>query len=92
MNSTRCSTPSSSEFIVEQFDIGVYNEKHDFDNHLRIGAFEGINPSDSLAELAEKTDTHDQMAYMAASTFSRWTNDRDYRAVVRVLFSDSISR
>jgi hypothetical protein len=75
-----------SESTAEQFGIGVYNEKHDFDNHLRIGAFEGINPSDSLAELAEKTDTHDQMAYMAGSTFSRWTNDRDYRAVVRVLF------
>ncbi|WP_256687456.1 IS4 family transposase [Halococcus qingdaonensis] len=75
-----------SESTAEQFDIGTYNEKHDFDNHLRIGAFEGINPSDSLAELAEKTDTHDQMAYMAASTFSRRTNDRDYRAVVRVLF------
>jgi len=75
-----------SESTAEQFDIGTYNEKHDFENYLRIGAFEGINPSDSLAELAEKTDTHDQMAYMAASTFSRCTNDRDYRAVVRVLF------
>jgi len=75
-----------SESTAKQFGIGVYNETHDFDNHLRIGAFEGINPSDSLAELAEKTDTHDQMAYMAASTFSRRTNDRDYRAVVRVLF------
>src|SRR5699024_9996463 len=70
-----------SESTAKQFGIGVYNETHDFDNHLRIGAFEGINPSDSLAELAEKTDTHDQMAYMAASTFSRRTNDRDYRAV-----------
>jgi hypothetical protein len=75
-----------SESTAEQFGIGTYNEKHDFENHLRIGAFEGINPSDSLAELAEKTDTHDQMSYMAGSTFSRWTNDRDYRAVVRVLF------
>jgi hypothetical protein len=60
-----------SESTAEQFGIGVYNEKHDFDNQLRIGAFEGINPSDSLAELAEKTDTHDQMAHMAGSTFSR---------------------
>src|SRR5699024_7177434 len=44
-----------SESTAEQFDIGTYNEKHDFDNHLRIGAFEGINPSGSLAELAEKS-------------------------------------
>ena len=75
-----------SEVIAEQFDIGTYTEKHDFDNHLRIGVFEGINPSDSLDELAEKTDTHDQMASMAGSTFSRRTNDRDYRAVVQMLF------
>jgi hypothetical protein len=75
-----------SEWIAEQFGIGIYNEKHDFDNHLRVGIFEGINPSDSLDELAEKTDTHEQMAYMTGSTFSRRTNDRDYRAVVRVLF------
>jgi hypothetical protein len=75
-----------SEWIAEQFGIGIHNEKHDFDNHLRVGIFEGINPSDSLDELAKKTDTHEQMAYMAGSTFSRRTNDRDYRAVVQVLF------
>ncbi len=75
-----------SESTAEKFDIGTYSKKHDFDNHLRVGVFEGISPSDSLAELAEKTDTHDQMEYMADSTFSRRTNDRDYRAVVRVLF------
>jgi hypothetical protein len=69
-----------------QFGIGIHNEKHDFDNHLRVGIFEGINPSDSLDELAEKTDTHEQMAYMAGSTFSCRTNERDYRAVVQVLF------
>ena len=75
-----------SEFIAEQFDIGTYTQKHDFDNHLRVGIFEGVNPSDSLDELADKTDTHDQMSSIAGSTFSRRTNDRDYRAVVRVLF------
>ena len=75
-----------SEFIVDQFEIGRYTAKHDFENHLKIGAFEGIHPSDSLPELAEKTATHDQLEEMAASTFSRHTNDRDYRAVVRVLF------
>jgi len=75
-----------SEFIAEQFDIGTYTQKHDFDNHLRVGVFERVNPSDSLDELAEKTNTHDRMASMAASTFSWRTNDRDYRAVVRVLF------
>lgn len=75
-----------SEFIADQFGIGTYTNKHDFDNHLKIGIFEGINPSDSLAELAEKTAIHDQLEEMAASTVSRHTNDRDYRAVVRVLF------
>ena len=47
-----------SEFIADQFGIGTYTNKHDFDNHLRVGVFEGINPSDSLAESAEKTATH----------------------------------
>lgn len=75
-----------SESVAEQFDIGTYSKKHDFDNHLRIGIFERVNPSDSLDELAEETDARDQMDYMASSTFSRHTNDRDYRAVVRVLF------
>lgn len=75
-----------SEFIAGQFDIGTYTNKHDFENHLKVGVFEGINPSDSLTELAERTATHDQLEEMAASTFSRHTNDRDYRAVVRVFF------
>jgi hypothetical protein len=75
-----------SESIAEEFRIGIHSKKHDFDNHLKIGIFEGVNPSDSLAELAEKTATHEQLSYMARSTFSRRTNDRDYRAVVRLLF------
>jgi len=75
-----------SESIAEEFGIGKHCKKHDFDNHLKISIFEGINPSDSLAELAERTATHDQLDYMAGSTFSRRTNDRDYRAVVRLLF------
>lgn len=75
-----------SEFIADDFEIGTYTTKHDFDNHLKVAIFEGDHPSDSLGELAEKTDTHDQVAYMAGSTFSRLTNDRDYRAVVRLFF------
>jgi len=75
-----------SESIADEFGIGTHCKKHDFANHLKIGIFEGINPSDSLEELAEKTATHEQLAYMAGSTFSRRTNDRDYRAVVRLLF------
>ena len=75
-----------SEFIADQFGIGTYTDKHDFENHLKVGILEGINPSDSLAELAEKTATHEQLEEMAASTFSRRTNDRDYRAVVRLFF------
>ena len=60
-----------SEFIADQFDIGTYTNKHDFENHLKVGIFEGINPSNSLAELAEKTAVRDQLEEMAASTFSR---------------------
>ncbi|WP_425607591.1 hypothetical protein [Natrinema zhouii] len=81
---------SDNEFIAKQFDIGTYTNKRDFENHLKVGVFEGINPSDSLTELAEKTATHDQLEEMAASTFSRRTNGRDYCAVVRVSWSCSI--
>jgi uncharacterized membrane-anchored protein len=46
---------------------------------------EGIDPSDSISELEETTDTAAEMEKMAASTFSRYTNDRDYCAVVRTM-------
>jgi hypothetical protein len=72
--------------IADDFEIGTYTARHDFDNHLKVAILEGVHPSDSLDELAEKTDTHDELAYMAGSTFSRLTNDRDYRAVVRLFF------
>lgn len=75
-----------SESIATDFEIGTYTAKHDFDNHLKVAIFEGVHSSDSLAELAEKTDTHEQVAYMAGSTFSRLTNDRDYRAVAHLFF------
>ncbi|GAB7092262.1 hypothetical protein JCM18237_25330 [Halorubrum luteum] len=76
-----------SESIADQFDIGKYSSTHDFDNHLKIAVREGLDPSTSLAELADKIETDEQLEAMAASTFSRYTNDRDYRAVVRCLFA-----
>jgi len=75
-----------SESIADDFEIGTYTAKHDFANHLKVAIFEGVHPSDSLAELAEKTEIHEELRYMAGSTFSRLTNDRDYRAVVRLFF------
>jgi len=75
-----------SESIADEFNIGKHSKKHDYDNHLKIAVREGIDPSDSLAELEETTDTAAEMEKIAASTFSRYTNDRDYRAVVRTMF------
>jgi hypothetical protein len=75
-----------SESIADEFDIGKHSKKHDFDNHLKVAVREGIDPSDSLAELEETTETDAEMEKMAAPTFSRYTNDRDYRAVVRTMF------
>jgi hypothetical protein len=74
-----------SESIAEEYDIGRHSGTHDFENHVKVGIREGLDPSDSLKELAETTDTADELDYMAASTFSRYTNDRDYGAVVRLL-------
>ena len=75
-----------SESIADEFGIGKHSKKHDFDNHVKVAVREGIDPSDSLSELEETADTAAEMEKMAASTFSRYTNDRDYRAVVRYLF------
>ena len=76
-----------SESIAHQFDIGRHSPTHDFDNHVKVAVREGLDPSSSLAELADKIETDEQLEAMAASTFSRYTNDRDYRAVVRFLFA-----
>ncbi len=75
-----------SESIADEFDIGKHSKTHDFDNHLTVAVREGLDPSTSLAELADKTETDEQFQAMAASTFSRDTTDRDYRAVGRFLF------
>jgi len=74
-----------SESIADDYEIGKHSGKHDFENHVKVGIREGLDPSDSLDELAETTDSADQLEYMAASTFSRYTNDRDYAAVVHLL-------
>ena len=75
-----------SESTADEFDIGKHSKSYDFDNHLMVAVREGLDPSTSLAELADKTETDKQLQAVAASTFSRYTNDRDYRAVVRFLF------
>ena len=80
------STASSSESIADEFDIGKHSKTHNFDNHLTVAVREGLDPSASLAELADKTETDKQFQAMAASTFSRYTNDRAVVAVGRFLF------
>jgi len=76
-----------SESIAEEFDIGIHTDKHDFDNHLKVAIREGLDPSSSLSELADKTAVDDSLEKMPKSRFSELTNDRDYRAVVRMLFA-----
>lgn len=75
-----------SESIAQEFDIGLHTDKHGFDNHLKVGIREGLDPSSSLGELADKTAVDDSLEKMPKSRFSELTNDRDYRAVVRMLF------
>ena len=81
------STPSSSESVADEFDIGIHNDKHDFDNHVKVAVREGLDPYSSLAELADKTAVDETLEHMSKSRFSELTNDRDYRAVVRLLFA-----
>lgn len=75
-----------SESIADEFDIGIHNPKHDFESHVKAAVREGLDPSSSLAELADKTAVDDALEHMPKSRFSELTNDRDYRAVVRLLF------
>jgi hypothetical protein len=74
-----------SESIADEFRVGVHSDKHDFTNHLKIAVREGLDPSSSLAELEDKTAVDESLEHMPKSRFSELTNDRDYRAVVRLL-------
>jgi hypothetical protein len=76
----------NSESIADEFRIGIHSDKHDFRNHVKVAVREGLDPSSSLAELEDKTVVDDSLEYMPESRFSELTNDRDYRAVVRLLF------
>jgi uncharacterized protein Yka (UPF0111/DUF47 family) len=58
-----------SESIADQFEIGKHSSIHDFDNHVKIAVREGLDPSSSLAELADKIETDEQLEAMAASTY-----------------------
>jgi len=76
-----------SESIADEFRIGIHSNKHDFTNHVKVAVREGLDPSSSLAELEDKTIVDDSLEHMPKSRFSELTNDRDYRAVVRLLFA-----
>ena len=75
-----------SESIADEFKIGLHSDKHDFTNHVKTAVREGLDPSSSLAELEDKTIVDDSLEHMPKSRFSELTNDRDYRAVVQLLF------
>ena len=71
-----------SEEIGTVYGLGIHSNKHDFTEHVKIVAYEGLESSDSLKSLEQKTETQDTIEFMSESNFSRLTNDRDYRAVV----------
>ncbi len=75
-----------SESIADEFHIGMHSKTLDFNNHLKVAVREEIDPLGSLDEVEATTDTAAEMDKMAASTFSQYTNDHDYRAVVRTKF------
>ena len=60
-----------SESIADEFDIGIHNDKHDFDNHVNVAVREGLDPSSSLAELADKTAVDETLEHMPKSGTSR---------------------
>ena len=56
-----------SESITEEFDLGTFSKIHDLGNPVKIAVREGIDPSDSLAELEETTHTDAAMDETATS-------------------------
>jgi len=76
-----------SESIAEEFGIGVHSDKHEFTNHVEIAVREGLNPSSPLIELEDKTVVDVSFKHMPKSRFSELMNNRDYYAVVRLLFA-----
>jgi hypothetical protein len=75
-----------SKSIADEFRIGVHSDKRDFTSYVQVAICEGPDPSSSLAELENKTAVDDSLEHMPKSRFSELTDDRDYRAVVRLLF------
>ncbi|CAJ53619.1 IS4-like element ISHwa8 family transposase [Haloquadratum walsbyi] len=75
-----------SESIADEFKIGLHSDKHDFTTHVKTAVREGLDPSSSLAELEDKTIADGSLEHMPKSRFSELTNDRDYCAVVQLLF------
>ena len=76
-----------SESIAREFRISINNGKHDFESHTKVAVRKGLDASSSLAELGDKTAVDDSLEHMPKSRFSELTNDRDYCAVVRLLFA-----
>jgi len=56
-----------SESIADEFRIGIHSDKHDFTNHVKVAVREGLDPSSSLAELADKTAVEDSLEHMPKS-------------------------
>ncbi|MFB6133243.1 MAG: hypothetical protein ABEJ44_07575, partial [Halanaeroarchaeum sp.] len=47
-----------TEAIANDYEIGTHSKKHGLKHHRKVATLEGIDPTDSLAELATKTATH----------------------------------
>jgi hypothetical protein len=56
-----------SESIADGFKIGLHSDKHDFTNHVKTAVREGLDPSNSLAELEDKTIVNDSLEHMSHS-------------------------
>lgn len=90
------SNPIGQAFLapLDEIDFGAIEQRHgialhsdidDLENHAKVGALEGVDPSNSLDTLAAKTDTHDGFEYMPKSRISELTNGRPCQAIMDVL-------
>lgn len=73
------------EAIEDRLGICRYSDTHDLKNHTNVCVLEGVDPSDSLRTLSEKTALAEGVSSISASQFSRLTNGRPCRAIMAVL-------
>ena len=69
-----------SEEIAADHRVGLHSDRHDFEEHAKIGAFLGIHDPKTLDDLDQQTDVRAGLESISQGHFSRLTNRRPWEA------------